>query len=119
MRKEHVEAHRAARLEGADDRAVPLIRKRLDAFPPKDAFPAVTEIRIDPQGRIWIRTFARPGSTANEWLGFAETGAFICSLSVPSALTVFRFDSSAVVGVRRDEMDVESVEVTPFTFPSR
>ena len=119
VRKEHVEAHRAARLEGADDRAVPLIRKRLDAFPPKDAFPAVTEIRIDPQGRIWIRTFARPGSTANEWLGFAETGAFICSLSVPSALTVFRFDSSAVVGVRRDEMDVESVEVTPFTFPSR
>ena len=117
VRKEHVEAHRAARLEGADDRAVPLIRKRLDAFPPKDTFPAVMEIQIDPQGRIWIRTFARPGSTATEWLGFAETGAFICILSVPRALTVFHFDSSAVVAVHRDEMDVESVEVRSFHLP--
>ena len=46
-----------------------------------------------------------------------QTGAFICSLSVPRALTVFHFDSAAVVGVHRDEMDVPSVEVTPFTFP--
>ncbi len=110
-------AYRAARLEGAADDLAPALRRSLNAFPAKDTFPAVTEIRIDPQGRIWIRTFARPGSTANEWLGFEETGAFICSLSVPKALTVFHFDSAAVVGVHRDEMDVESLEVTPFTIP--
>ena len=117
VRKDDGTAYRDARLEGAADNLAPTLRRSLNAFPAKDVFPAVTEIRIDPQGRIWIRTFARPGSTANEWLGFAETGAFICSLSVPRALTVFRFDSSAVVGVRRDEMDVESVEVRSFTIP--
>ena len=108
-------ADRDARLEGVADDLAPAIRRSLNAFPAKDTFPAVTEIRIDPGGRLWIRTFARPGSTANEWLGFAETGAFICSLSVPRALTVFHFDSAAVVGVHKDEMDIESLEVRPFT----
>ena len=75
------------------------------------------EIQIDPMDRIWIRTFDRPGATATEWLGFADSGTFICSLSVPKALTVFHFDSSAVVGVHQDEMDVESVEVRSFTVP--
>lgn len=116
VRHEDVEAYRAAWLAGAGN-AAPLIRKRLDAFPFNDAFPAVVEIQVDPQGGIWIRTFARPGATANEWLGFAETGEFICSLSVPRALTVYRFDAAAVVGVHRDEMGVESVDVTPFALP--
>lgn len=114
--EEDVEAYRAAWLEEAGDLA-PLLRTRLDAFPFKDAFPAVMEIQVDPQGRIWTRNFARPGATANEWLGFAEAGEFVCSLSVPKALKVFRFDDGAVVGVHRDEMGVESIEVTPFTFP--
>lgn len=113
--REDVEAYRAGYLERYG--ASPLTRKRLDAFPAKEAFPAVVEIRIDPLGRIWTRSFARPGSTATEWLGFAETGEFVCSLSVPRSFRVFRFDASAVVGVRRDEMDVESVEVTSFILP--
>lgn len=116
VREEDVEAYKAAQLEGAGDRA-PAVRRRLDGLPVKDAFPAVREIQIDPQEGIWIRTFARPGATANEWLGFAETGGFICSLSVPRSLKVFRFDDGAVVGVHRDEMDIESVDVWPFAFP--
>lgn len=114
--EEYVEAYRAAYMEGAGDLA-PQRQRRLDAFPVKETFPAVMEIQIDLLGRIWIRTFDRPGATATEWLGFADSGAFICSLSVPKALTVFHFDSSAVVGVHRDEMDVESVEVWSFTVP--
>ena len=116
VRQEDVEAYKTARLERAGDRE-PSLRRYLDAFPPKDTFPAVMEIQIDARGRMWIRTFARPRATDTVWLGFAETGAFVCSLSVPRAITVFRFDSSAVVGVHRDEMDVESVVVTSFTFP--
>lgn len=116
VREEDVEAYRAARLERAGDRA-PAIRRSLDSSPVKDAFPAVMEIQVDPQGRVWTRSFARPGATANEWLGFAETGEFICSLSVPRALRVYRFDATAVVGVHRDEMGVESIVVTPFAFP--
>lgn len=113
--REDVEAYGADYLERLG--ASPLNRKRLDAFPAREAFPAVVEIRIDPRGRLWTRSFARPGSTTTEWLGFAETGEFVCSLSVPRSFRVFRFDASAVVGVHRDEMDVESVEVTSFTLP--
>ena len=117
VREEDVEAYRASYLEGTAGDFARLLRERLDAFPVKDAFPAVMEIQVDPHGRIWTRKFARPGATANEWLSFAETGEFICSLSVPRALSVFHFDSAAVLGVHRDEMGVESIEVTPFTFP--
>ncbi len=114
--EEYVEAYRAAYMEGAGELA-PQRRRRLDAFPVKETFPAVMEIRIDPMDRIWIRTFDRPGATTTEWLGFADSGAFICSLSVPKALTVLHFDPGAVVGVHRDEMDVESVEVRSFILP--
>ncbi len=114
--EEYVEAYRAAYMEGAGELA-PQRRRRLDAFPVKETFPAVMEIQIDPMDRIWIRTFDRPGATTTEWLGFADSGAFICSLSVPKALTVLHFDPGAVVGVHRDEMDVESVEVRSFTLP--
>ena len=109
VRKEDVETYRAAWLERTG-------RARV-AFPAKDVFPAVVEIQIDALGRIWTRTYARPGSTTTEWLGFAETGEFICSLSVPRRFRVHHFDAAAVVGVHWDEMDVESVEVTSFTLP--
>lgn len=120
VRGEDVETYRTAYLkdlEGSPGDLVRIFRRSLDAFPPKDTFPAVTEIRIDAQGRIWVRTFERPGSTATVWLGFAETGAFICSLSVPNDLTVFHFESSALVAVHRDEMDIESVEIRSFYVP--
>ena len=119
VRKEDVETYRTAYLKDLEGRAgdLALLRRSLDAFPPKDTFPAVTEIRSDAQGRIWVRTFDRPGSTATVWLGFAEAGAFICSLSVPRNLTVFHFESSAVVAVHRDEMDLESVEIRSFYVP--
>ncbi len=119
VRKEDVETYRTAYLKDFEVRAgeLALLRRSLDAFPPKDTFPAVTEIRTDAQGRIWVQTFDRPGSTATVWLGFAETGAFICRLSVPNDLTVFHFDSSAVVAVHRDEMDIESVEIRSFQLP--
>ena len=116
VRDEDVEAYRAAWLEGAANTA-PLIRKRLDAFPFNDAFPAVMEIQIDPESRMWIRTFARPGSTGTVWLGFEEKGSFICNLFVPTDLRVFRFASTMVVGVHRNSMDVESIHVTPFGLP--
>ncbi|MDE2763335.1 MAG: 6-bladed beta-propeller [Gemmatimonadota bacterium] len=115
VRKEDMETYRAAWLKRNGDS--PLSRRRLDAFPAKDVFPAVREIQIDAQGRIWIRTYAKPGSTATEWLGFGKRGEFVCSLSVPRALTVFHFDSAAVAGVHRDDMDVESVQVRSFVFP--
>ena len=117
VRRANVEGYKAARLEGANDDQAMSLRRSLNAFSAKDVFPAVTEIRIGDQGRIWIRTFDKPRSAATVWLGFSETGAFICSLSVPRALKVFRFDSAAVVGVHRDEMDVESIEVRSFTLP--
>lgn len=110
-----VPASPSARLERRD--RAPTLRASLDAFPAKATFPAVAEIQIDDRGGMWIRTFDRPRSTATEWLGFAETGVCICSLSVPRTLHVFRFDSSAVAGVHRDEMDVEFVEVKSYRFP--
>ena len=73
VRKEDVEAHQAAWLESAGASALS-VRKSLNAFPAKEVFPAVTEIQIDAQGRIWIRTFPRPGSTAIRMAGLCEDG---------------------------------------------
>lgn len=116
VRKGDVEAYTAARLAGVGEDMAEILRKSFEAFPANDAFPAVMEIQIDAQGRMWIRTYDRPGSTVTEWLGFEETGAFICSLSVPRHFRLKHFHTAVVVGVHSDELDVESIEVRSFGF---
>ena len=116
VREGDLEAHKAAWLEGAGAQAA-MIRKSIEAFPAMEVFPAVTDIEIDVQGRMWVRTFRRPRSAATEWLVFENTGAFICGLSVPRPLRVLHFGTSSLAAVHRDEMDVESVEVRSFHLP--
>ena len=73
----------------------------------------------------WNRNFC-PGE-GSSWHCGPRAGAILfppapitSSPSVtPESMRTTIIGVSPVVGVRRDEMDVESVEVTPFTFPSR
>ena len=66
VRKEDVEAYRAAWLE--------LTGRSLVAFPAKDVFPAVKEVQIDPGGRVWIQPYPPAGCDRDRMVGLCGNG---------------------------------------------
>jgi hypothetical protein len=96
------------------------IRQRLDAFPRPERVSVFWSAILDEEGFLWIRPFDplqhalelgmfhRPGH-GGEWLVFSPSGERLGSVVMPPQLEPSSITSDAVVGVQRDEMDVESV----------
>lgn len=96
------------------------IRQRLDAFPRPDRVSVFWAAIIDEEGFLWIRPFDplqhalelgmyhRPG-IGGDWLVLSPAGERLDPMSMPRRLEPSVINSDAVVGIQRDEMDVESV----------
>jgi len=71
-----------------------------------------SEVRPDPAGRLWLRVAdcaARP--ELHEWQVIDTTGVLVAKALVPSALDVLAVRGSRLLARRRDELDVEHVEL--------
>lgn len=114
----------------ADPERAQEIRQRLDAFPRPDRVSVFWAAIVDEEGFLWIRPFDplqhalelgmyhRPGA-GGEWLVLTPTGQRLGTVSMPSALEPSAISSDAVVGIQRNEMDVESVCVYELVRESR
>jgi hypothetical protein len=87
------------------------ILPRLDAVPFPDTKPVLTALRADPAGRLWLRPYAQPEEGQVRWWVFDPDGAFAGVAETPAGLTVHALDTAAVLGVWRDELDVEYVRL--------
>lgn len=95
-------------------------RQRLEAFPRSDRVSVFWGVIVDEAGFLWIRPFdplqhalelggyGSPG-VGGEWLVLSPTGVALPSIAVPSRLEPVSVTRDAVVGIRRDELGVESV----------
>jgi hypothetical protein len=97
-------------------------RKKVHAFPVADRVPAFSGFLVDPDGFAWIEpfdparrsvTFPRPVPTAGPitWTVLSPDGAQADSLSLPGSFEPTWIGEDALVGVRRDALGVEYVEV--------
>ena len=114
------EPYDPAALERARDAALATARMARDTLsiramydqsvlPP--TMPFADQLFAGSNGEIWLRLFAlQPGATQH-FLGLDRDGARVGQVSLPAGLQVEQFGEDFVVGVRRDEMDVESVVV--------
>jgi hypothetical protein len=85
------------------------ILPRLDAVPFPDTKPVLSALRVDPAGRLWLRPYAQPVEGPARWWVFDPDGGFAGVAETPAGLTVHALDTAAVLGVWRDELDVEYV----------
>lgn len=120
VRSEHVDTFKSATRRRFADNPVLAARleRRWSALPPADSFPALSSISADDQGNVWIQQFLRPGATEQIWWHFGPDGAFRCAIPFPVRFEPSEFRKDAVVGVARDEMGVEFVEVRPISAPN-
>jgi hypothetical protein len=102
---------RSAQLEAArpDDRAA--LRQQLADVELPDQRPAYGSILAAPDGSLWVAHFAPGGQEADRWDVFDPMGAWCCTATMPARFTPLSLGPDWVLGVSRDEMDVQHVEL--------
>lgn len=111
------------RQAGVTSRADPRVegfRRMLESAPIPDQMPAFSWLLSDPQGRLWVREYQAPyEDVAQEWSLFDREGAWIGSVSMPNRFDVRAFGETEVLGVWRDELNVQHFQVYGMEVPEK
>lgn len=78
-----------------------------------ETLPAVRSILVDDRGIVWAERFRLPWEEAATFDLIAPDGLWLASLQLPGRVRVLHVGSEALVGLHRDELDVERVVVYP------
>jgi len=82
-----------------------------DTEPPsRDTHPYFDRIMVDAKGELWVRTWAGYGA-AQEWFVFDRNGAWQGAVSTPASLEITDIGEDYVLGLARDELDVQQVRL--------
>ncbi len=113
----------AALSTGLGDRSF-FSRERLEAAPVPIGVSVFWDFLPDPEGFLWVQpweplrhSFALGASLAGrdasglEWWVFATDGGSAGSIRIPEGLALTQITGTTVVGIRRDELGVETVHV--------
>lgn len=92
-------------------------RQALEAAPASDTRPAFTDILIDPSGAVWLQLHRGESEQdqPQEWLVLDADGTWLGTVGIPDRFTVSDITMGAVLGVWRDELDVEHPQVLRLT----
>ena len=91
----------------------PPIRQFVEELPAPATRPAYAEMLVDPAGAVWLE-LSRGRSEQDqpqEWLILDAGGTWLGTVAVPAGFTVMDVTMDAVLGVWRDELDVEHPQV--------
>ncbi len=83
----------------------------LDQFPIGDALPAFGELLVDDARSLWVERFPWPGRDRSWWDVFAPDGKLLASVSMPARFRLMQPGRDYVLGVWKDESDVEHVRM--------
>lgn len=99
-------------------------RERLEAAPVPTHVSVFWDFLPDPHGYLWVQPYellqhafalgaslAGPGTSGDDWWVFTTNGRYAGSVEIPEGLAVTQITRASVVGIRRDELGVETVHV--------
>lgn len=111
-----VAEYRRSRLEVIED---PDRRREmevtLDAAPVPELSPAFGALAVDPEGNVWIQAYPRLAEESVTWAVLGPDGAPRGRIAVPRPLQVLEVGRDYLLGLRRDELGVEKVEMYSVT----
>lgn len=107
-----VEAAKKAELERAtDDASRSAIERKYAAAGERRIFPAFRDFVIDAEGNVWVQSYPRPADREARWTVFDSVGRMLGDVRMPSRLNPTEIGRQHVLGVWRDELDVERVRL--------
>ncbi|MDP2959095.1 MAG: hypothetical protein Q8N53_21920 [Longimicrobiales bacterium] len=77
-------------------------------------YPFCSGLLVDALGYVWLERFHHPFRMSDEprsWLIFSPDGEWLGQLDFPANFEVFEVDESRILGMARDSLEVETVQV--------
>lgn len=109
---EATEAYRRERIAAADDQWREFTERMMAEMPFPETVPAFGAMVADADGNLWVQEYAPPGSDdASTWWVFDQDGHLAATAVMPAGLTVTDVGEDWVLGIWRDEMDVQHVRL--------
>jgi hypothetical protein len=114
----NIEADRQQRIDASDlaaiDPMMARVQRRLFAdLPHRDTLPAITRALVDGSGNVWMEEFRIDPRAAGTWSVFDPGGRWLGQVQTPAGVKVMSISRDEVLGVAKDENDVERVVVYP------
>ena len=108
-----VSAERDSRLGPPRPGSTSVFRLLVEDLPDPATRPAYAEVLVDPSGAIWLELFRGESEQdrPQEWLVLDADGTWLGTVVVPDRFTVTDVTMETVLGVWRDELDVEHPQV--------
>ena len=112
-----VAAEREARLEAVPAAMPAFLRRMVEDLPSPATRPAYDDILVDPSGALWLELHrgASEQDQPQEWLVLDADGIWLGTVKVPDDFRVTDVTMETVLGVWRDELDVEHPQVLRLT----
>ena len=112
-----IAAEREARLEELPSAAPPFIRQLVEDLPAPATRPAYADMLVDPSGTIWLELHrgVSERDRPQEWLILDADGTWLGTVDVPDRFVVMEVRMDMMLGVWRDELDVEHPQVLRLT----
>jgi hypothetical protein len=110
---EQIDSTRQALRPPKDRPAPPDVMQLIESITIPDFRPAYSRLLIDSEGYVWAahyHTRVNFGQRVN-WEVFSPDGEWLGRMGTPAGFTVFEIGPGYVLGVRRDELDVEHVQL--------
>ncbi len=112
-----VAAERAARFEAVPEAMPAFLRQMVEDFPTPATRPAYSDLLVDPSGAVWLQLHRGTSEQdqPQEWLVLDADGTWLGNVGIPGRFTVSDITMETVLGVWRDELDVEHPQVLRLT----
>lgn len=98
-----------SRLEGVDPQYRAMTEAMLEGLVFPDRMPAYRSMLADSEGYLWVQQFHPLWEEGQRWWVFDPSGAWLGEPSLPSDFELRDVGEDYVLGVRRDDLGVESV----------
>lgn len=103
-------------LEGIDDENWRKRRRTMiEDMPVPEFLPAIQRLRVDDAGRIWTQRYAELPDEPRTWDVFSAEGEWLTSVRTPPRFNPLEIGQDYLIGVLRDELDVEQVRLYELT----
>jgi len=100
-------------LQGVPAPARSIERSRFDQMPRLDSLPVFADLRMGPDGEIWLRRELGPRDPRRLWWVIGNDGQPLAIARMPDNSDILELGPDWVVVSQRDSLDVEGVEILP------